>query len=77
MVKKQVKCKPGSKKQQLVTEADGSLTVYLKSPPVDGKANEELILLLAKFFGVPKSGIVIKSGSSARFKIVEIQTAEG
>ncbi len=34
---------------------DGSLIVYLKSPPVDGKANQELIALLAKEFKVTKT----------------------
>ena len=53
-MKKQVKAKPNSKKQALITEADGSLTAYLKSPPTDGKANEELIQLLAKTFEVSK-----------------------
>ncbi len=76
-MKKQIKAKPNSKKQQLVTESDGSLTAYLKASPVDGKANEELIQLLAKFFGVPKSKVVIKSGLSSRIKLVEIQTDEG
>lgn len=75
-MKKQVKAKPNSKKQQLVTESDGSLTAYLKSSPHDGKANVELIQLLAKSFGIPKSRIVIKSGVSSRLKLVEIQLDE-
>lgn len=72
LMKKQVKAKPNSKRQAIVTEAEGSLTAYLKSPPSDGKANEELIQLLAKSFGVAKSKIVIKSGLSSRIKLVEI-----
>lgn len=75
-MKKQVKAKPNAKKQQLITEADGSLTAYLKSAPTDGKANQELIELLAKSFGVSKSQVVIKSGLSSRIKIVEIQVNE-
>jgi hypothetical protein len=54
-VKKQIKAKPNSKKQQLITEADGSLTAYLKSSPMDGKDNQELIQLLAESFKVAKS----------------------
>ncbi len=73
-VKKQVKAKPNAKKQELRLEADGSLTAYLKSSPVDGKANDELIQLLAKFFGVSRAKVVIKSGFSSRLKLVEIQT---
>lgn len=76
LMKKQVKAKPNSKKQAIVTESDDSLTAYLKSPPTDGKANEELIQLLAKTFEVAKSKIVIKSGLTSRIKLVEIQSDE-
>lgn len=71
-MKKQVKVKPNSKQQNIQEAADGSLIVHLKSPPVDGKANEELIKLLAEKFNVSKSQITIKSGLSSRTKLVEI-----
>lgn len=71
---KQVKVKPNSKHQSIKEESDGSLTIHLESPPVDGKANEELIKILAKKFDVPKSNIRIKLGSSQRQKLVEINT---
>lgn len=71
-MKKQVKVKPNAKQQQIVEAIDGSLTVHLKSPPVDGKANAELIKLLAERFGVPRSAITIRSGAGARLKWVEI-----
>ncbi|MEG4799540.1 DUF167 domain-containing protein [Microcoleus sp. ARI1-B5] len=67
-----VKVKPNSKQQSIEEQPDGSLTVHLKSPPVDGKANQELIVLLAKKFKVPKSAIAIKSGFSSKHKLVEI-----
>jgi len=73
-MKKQVKVKPNSKQQNIQEAADGSLTVHLKSSPVDGKANEELISLLAKKFDVPKSQVTIKSGLSSKNKLVEIDT---
>ena len=69
---KQVKVKPNSKKQTIEEFADGSLMVHLKSPPRDGKANKELIELLAKKIDVPKSQIRIKSGLSSRTKLIEI-----
>lgn len=71
-MKKQVKVKPNSKNQSLEEAEDGSLTVHLKSPPVDGKANEELIQILSKKFNVSKSRIFIKSGLLSRNKLVEI-----
>jgi len=73
-MKKQVKVKPNSKQQKIEEAPDGSLTAHLKSPPVDGKANEELIKLLAEKFDVPKSKISIKSGLSSKNKLVEIDT---
>lgn len=69
---KNIKVKPNSKNQQITEESDGSLTIKLKSPPVDGKANQELIKLLAQKFQVPKSQIAIKSGIYGRSKVVEI-----
>lgn len=67
-----VKVKPNSKQQNIVKDEDGSLLVKLKSHPVDGKANRELIKLLAKEFKVKPSQIFIKSGLSSKIKILEI-----
>ncbi len=69
-----VKVKPNSKEQKIIEEVDGSFTIRLKSPPVDGKANEELIKVLSKKYNVPKSYIRIKSGASSRQKLIEIDT---
>ncbi len=71
-----VKVKPNSKIPRIIEEEDNSLTIYLKSPPVDGKANQELIKVLAERFDVPKSSITIKSGLSSRQKLVEIDTGD-
>ncbi|NJK37917.1 MAG: DUF167 domain-containing protein [Oscillatoriales cyanobacterium RM1_1_9] len=72
MVILSVKVKPNSKRQSIRIEPDGSWTVWLRSPPVEGKANQELIKLLAQQLKVPKSQILIKSGICARNKRVEI-----
>ncbi len=73
-MRKQVKVKPNSKHQSVEEQTDGSLTIHLKSPPIDGRANEELIKLLAEKFDVPKSKIRIKSGLSSRQKLIEIDS---
>ncbi|MBZ8181931.1 MAG: DUF167 domain-containing protein [Oscillatoria sp. PMC 1051.18] len=73
-MKIQVKVKPNSKNQKIESAADGSLTVRLKSPPRDGKANQELIELLAEKFSVRKCQVRIKSGLSAKNKLVEIES---
>lgn len=72
-----VQVKPGSKKGPLVeTGADGGLTVFLQERAVDGAANEGLIKLLAKHFGVAKSKIQIESGHTARIKRVSVDIEE-
>lgn len=61
--------KPGSKKGPLVvTEANGEMTVFLQQRAVDGSANEGLIEVLAKHFGVSKSRVVLESGFTSRHK---------
>jgi uncharacterized protein (TIGR00251 family) len=67
-----VKVKANAKQQKIEAIADGSLKISLKSPPIDGKANLELISLLAKHFQVSKSPVIIKSGQNNKSKIVEI-----
>ncbi|MDX2129812.1 MAG: DUF167 domain-containing protein [Chloroherpetonaceae bacterium] len=69
-----IKVKPNAKKQALFppTETDSVWKAALKSPPVDGKANDELIELISEHFHVPKGHISIKKGISGRMKVVEI-----
>jgi len=72
MKKLSVKVKPNSKQQKIEVGDDGGLTIRLKSPPIEGKANAELIKLLAKTYGVRKSQVQIKSGVTAKIKQIEI-----
>ena len=56
------------------TLADDStvLRVRVTAAPDKGRANKAVITLLAKSLGVPKSGITVKSGETARRKTIEI-----
>lgn len=67
-----IKVKPNARASALTQAADGSWSATLKSPPVDGKANAELIALVAERFDRPRSAVTIKSGASARTKLVHI-----
>lgn len=67
-----VTVKPNSKQQKISELADGNLKIWLKSPPVDGQANRELIKLLAKKYGVSKSQVSIAFGLTGKNKIIEI-----
>jgi hypothetical protein len=65
--------KPGSKKGPLVEASeDGNLTVFLQQRAVDGAANEGLIEILAKHFGVSKSRVNIEAGFTSRIKRVAV-----
>jgi uncharacterized protein len=68
----QVRVKPSARVSALDESLDGTWLAQLKSPPVDGKANEELIALIAKRFGCRKADVAISSGAGARVKLVKI-----
>lgn len=67
-----VKVKPNSKKNEIVLQEDGTYLIRLTSSPVEGKANSQLVELLAEHFERPKRAITILKGMAGRFKIVEI-----
>ncbi|MBI5222716.1 MAG: YggU family protein [Candidatus Magasanikbacteria bacterium] len=52
--------------------ADGTLKIKLKAPPVNGKANEELVKFLSKEWGVKKGCVRIIQGKTGRRKIIEV-----
>lgn len=69
----EVRVKPRSGCSRLVPLEDGKWLAQLKAAPVDGKANQELIALVAAQFGCGKSAVSIKSGASGRVKLVRIE----
>ena len=53
--------------------SENQITVGIKSIPVKGEANKEIIKKLSKHFQIPISSIQIKTGHKSKRKIVEIQ----
>ena len=72
----QIRVKPRARMSALTQTADGTWLAKLKSPPVDGKANEELVALVAEHFGCRKAAVLIKSGASGRLKLVTVETSQ-
>ena len=70
-----VKVKPRSRVTSLEQQPDGTWLARVRSPPIDGKANHELIALVAERFRCSKGLVSIKSGESGRLKVVRIETA--
>ena len=71
-----IKVKPNAKQDLIKQEADGSYKVYIKAPPVDGKANEYLVKFIADILGLPKSKIALLKGETSQFKKLEIDATD-
>jgi len=67
-----IKVTPRAKQNRVAGYKDGILRVHVTAPPVDGKANDAVIRLLAEEWSVPKSQILIVRGQTTREKILEI-----
>lgn len=63
---------PGAKKTETAGLHGDALKIRLAAPPVDGKANEALIKFIAEALNLPKSVVNLKSGQTARRKVLEI-----
>jgi uncharacterized protein len=72
MVALRVSVKPNARTSSLERAPDGTWVARLKSPPVDGKANAELIVLVADHFRCSRAAVRIKSGLSGRVKLLQI-----
>lgn len=68
-----VKVVTGAAKTALAGMEGENLRIRLAAPPVDGKANAALMAFLAEKLSLPKSSISIRSGATARRKLLEIE----
>ena len=64
---------PGAKRTGTVGMRGDALKIRLAALPMDGAANSALREFLADVFGVPRHQVVLKHGSRARRKVVEIR----
>ena len=63
---------PGAKRTEVAGMHGDALKLRLAEPPVDGKANAELVRFLAEAFGVAQRDVVLVRGASSRTKQVRI-----
>ena len=63
---------PRAKKAAFSTRRGDRWIVRVKSPPVDGKANIELVRFLADAFGCQRNAITLRQGETGRDKLIEI-----
>lgn len=63
-----VRAAPRSSRAGVEGVCGDALKVRLRAAPVDGKANKELIAVLAEAFDLPKSAVVFKGGETSKTK---------
>jgi len=68
----QAQIQPGSSKDQIIGIHNGRLKIKISAPPVDGKANQNLIEFISKALGVSKSKIEILKGRTSKLKTLKI-----
>lgn len=68
-----VHIKPNSRhREEVVKNDDDTLTVYVKAPAIEGRANAAAIKLLAKHFRVASYKVKLVRGATSKYKIFEI-----
>lgn len=58
----------------MVGPYNDGIKIRIKSPPVDGAANDELVSFLGKALQLSRKDIEILHGHTSRTKMLEIQT---
>lgn len=64
---------PNSSKNEIVGLFNGALKIKIKAPPIDGKANAEIINYLSEVLSIPKKNISLEKGETGRNKRVRIK----
>jgi uncharacterized protein len=59
--------------REFISIEENQIVIGIKSKPIKGEANKEIIKKLAKHFGVSSSSVQIKSGHKSKQKIIQIQ----
>ncbi len=65
---------PRASRNKIVGIHDGNVKISLTAPPVDGKANAELIKFISRSLKISKGSIDIISGESSRRKLLAVSS---
>lgn len=65
--------KPQSKQDSIQKITDQEYWVRVKAPPQEGKANQAVVVVLAKHFKLPKSKVVLVRGAKSKEKTFQIE----
>jgi len=76
MISLHIKVKPGSFKDEITFDAEGTLTVKIREKPIDGAANDYLVKYLAKELKLNKSCVSLEKGSTSIYKTINLHITE-
>lgn len=63
---------PRAARSEVLGWREGVLRVRVTAPPIDGRANEAVVRLLAGALGLPSSRVAVVAGVAGRLKLVQI-----
>ena len=72
-MKLKVKVRPNSRKNEVQRAEDGTITIFVTDPPIEGRANGKIIELLSEYLKKRKRCITIVAGFKSKTKIIEIE----
>ena len=73
MARVTVKVHPRARRSAVTGRLGDAWKLDLTAPPIEGKANDECVRLLAEVAGVPRARVRIVTGLTSRTKVVEIE----
>jgi uncharacterized protein (TIGR00251 family) len=72
----QVKIKTRAKRPGIYGRIGDAIKIDVAAPPIDGRANLEVVRLIADAAGVPRSQVHIVMGETNTLKLIEIEGVE-
>lgn len=72
----EVLARPGASRSGCMGVEARGLVMALHAPPEGGRANDELVEMLARILRLPRANVRIVRGTSSRRKTIEIATAD-
>lgn len=64
---------PNAKKTEIIGLLDEALKIKIASPPVDGKANAQIIKFFSDYLDISKSKLEIISGEKSKYKQLKVK----
>ena len=69
----EVEVTPGARKAGVMGRRGDRLKVRVHAPPREGRANKELVGVVAALWGVPKANVAVIRGAASRRKVLAIE----